>query len=66
MMALACLLTCFLFLDSSDQDTLTKFTTMDVDPAASSSHSHYAGRYPAGTANAVTLGKNGVRHVSHL
>jgi hypothetical protein len=34
------------------------------DPAHSTSHNHFAGRTPAGSQQAITLGKNGVKHVS--
>jgi hypothetical protein len=34
------------------------------DPANSTSHNHFAGRTPAGSQHPVTLGKNGVKHVS--
>jgi hypothetical protein len=34
------------------------------DLATSTSHNHFAGRTPAGSQQPVTLGKNGVKHVS--
>jgi hypothetical protein len=39
-------------------------STMDDPTRAVEKHSRFAGRFPAGTAQAVALKKNGIRHVS--